>query len=326
MAYGPDTTTDEILDGHDLTGRRFVITGASSGLGEESTRALAAKGAHVTMVARSQEKLDAAMARVRTSVPDADLDVGLVDLASFASIRGFAESFLADHDAIDVLINNAGVMACPFGTTADGFEMQFGTNHLGHFLLTALLAPAISAGDQPRVVNLSSAGHSSSDVNLDDINFEHTEYDEWGAYGRAKTANALFSRGIARHMGAQGWLSFAVHPGGIMTELGRHLTDELMNEMMERGKARVAEHGDDGGDPDEPAFKFKTLEAGAATQVWASVAPELADHNGAYLADCQLGVEGGNPGKTGFMSYLLDDGNTERLWTLSEELTGQDFQ
>ena len=326
MAYGPDTTTDEVLEGLDLSGRRFVITGASSGLGEESTRALAAKGAHVSMVARSQDKLDAAVARVRSSVPDADLEVGLVDLSSFASIRAFAESYLAGHRAIDVLINNAGVMACPFGTTVDGFEMQFGTNHLGHFLLTALLAPAITAGDQPRVVNLSSGGHSASDVHLDDINFEQTEYDAWGAYGRAKTANALFSRGIAQHKGNDGWLSFAVHPGGIMTELGRHLTDELMAQMVQRSKARAEAEGDDPGAEGEPAFKFKSVEAGAATQVWAAVAPELADHNGAYLADCGLGVEGGNAGTNGFMSYLLDDATTERLWTLSEELTGQDFR
>lgn len=316
--YGAETTTDEVLDGIDLSGRRVVITGASSGLGEESTRALAAHGARVTMLARSPEKLTAAAERVRTQVPGAQLELGTVDLASFASIRRFAADYLADHDAIDVLVNNAGVMACPQGTTEDGFEMQFGTNHLGHFLLTALLAEALLAGDAPRVVTLSSAGHATSDVDLDDVNFEARDYDPWLAYGRSKTANALFARGLAQRFGDAGLLSFSVHPGGIMTDLGRHLTDELIQQMMANSRARAEAHGASEG------FTFKSLEAGAATQVWASVA-DLAEHNGAYLADCQVGVEGGNPNTTGFMSYLLDDASIERLWTLSEELTGQRF-
>ncbi len=217
-----------------------------------------------------------------------------------------------------MLINNAGVMACPEGRTADGFEMQFGTNHLGHFLLTALLFPAVMAGDGPRIVNLSSAGHSISDVDLDDVNVEAGDYDPWIAYGRSKTANALFSRGLAQRFGGAGLLSFSVHPGGIVTDLGRHLNDELIGQMIERGRERAEASGESGG------LEFKSVEAGAATQVWASVA-DLADHNGAYLADCQVGVEGGNPNTTGFMSYLLDDTTTDRLWSLSEELVGASF-
>ncbi|MCU1351868.1 MAG: Short-chain dehydrogenase [Acidimicrobiales bacterium] len=317
-SYGATTTTDEILAGRDLSGRRYVVTGASSGLGEESTRALAAHGADVTMLARSPEKLEAAADRVRARVPDAQLELGTVDLSSFASIRAFAAGYLADHDAIDVLINNAGVMASPQAQTVDGFELQFGTNHLGHFLLTALLFDAVRAGDAPRVVNLSSAGHSTSNVDLDDINFEAGGYEPWIAYGRSKTANALFSRGLAARYGDAGLLSFAVHPGGIMTDLGRHLTDELIEQMMANSRARAEAHGES-----EP-FSFKSVEAGAATQVWASVA-DLGAHNGAYLADCQVGVEGGNPNSTGFMSYLLDDAATDRLWTLSEELVNQPF-
>jgi NAD(P)-dependent dehydrogenase (short-subunit alcohol dehydrogenase family) len=318
-SYGADTTTDEVLDGIDLTGRRIVITGASSGLGEESTRALASKGAQITMLARDPDKNAAAAERVRSQVPDAQLELGTVDLADFASIRSFTDSHLADHDRIDILMNNAGVMACPQGQTADGFEMQFGTNHLGHFLLTARLFPAVTAGEDPRIVNLSSAGHTTSDVNLDDINFDNGDYDPWIAYGRAKTANALFTRGLAQRFGDDGLLSFAVHPGGIMTALGRHLTDELIAQMMERTQSR----GD--ASDDSPGFSFKSLEAGAATQVWACVAPELAEHNGAYLADCQLGVENGDPNSTGFADYLLDDANTDRLWTMSEELVDQPF-
>lgn len=316
--FGAETTTDEVLDGIDLTGRRVVITGASSGLGEEAARALSAHGAEVTLLARSQEKLDGAAERIRARVPDARLELGIVDLSSFASIRSFAAGYLVDHEAIDVLINNAGVMACPESRTADGFELQFGTNHLGHFLLTALLFEALMAGDGPRVVNLSSAGHATADVDLDDINFERTPYTPWVAYGRSKTANALFSRGLANRYGGAGLLSFAVHPGGIMTDLGRHLDDELIGQMIDNSRARAEAHGETG------SFAFKSIEAGAATEVWACVAP-LAEHNGAYLADCQLGVAGGNPNHTGFERYLLDDDAAERLWTLSEGWVGQAF-
>ena len=315
---GPTTTATDVLDGVDLADRRFVVTGASSGLGEESTRALTSSGASVTMLARDESKLAEAVGRVRAAVPDAMISTGIVDLASFDSIRAFADAYLAAHGPIDVLMNNAGVMACPKRETVDGFEMQFGTNHLGHFLLTALLFPAVMAGDARRVVNLTSAGHTTSDVDLDDINFERTPYDPWVAYGRSKTANALFSRGLAQRYGDVRLLSFAVHPGGIVTDLGRHLTEELMAQMMERSAARAAESGGEG-------LQFKTVEAGAATQVWAAVAPDLGEHNGAYLADCQLGLEGGNPNSTGFSSHILDDTNTERLWTISEDLVGEAF-
>jgi NAD(P)-dependent dehydrogenase (short-subunit alcohol dehydrogenase family) len=317
-SYGADTTTDEVLDGIDLTGRRVVITGGSSGLGEESARALSAHGASVTLLARSVEKLEAAAGRIRARVPDAQLELGVVDLASFASIRACAAEQLARRPAIDILINNAGVMACPEGRTADGFETQFGTNHLGHFLLTAMLFDAVLAGDAPRVVNLSSAGHATADVDLDDVGFERTPYDAWTAYGRSKTANALFSRGLAQRYGDAGLLAFAVHPGGIMTDLGRHLDEDLINQMIANSAARAEAHGETG------SFAFKSVEAGAATQVWACVAP-LADHNGAYLADCQVGVAGGNPNTTGFEPYLLDDETTDRLWTLSEAWVGQSF-
>ncbi|HUW04488.1 MAG TPA: SDR family NAD(P)-dependent oxidoreductase [Acidimicrobiales bacterium] len=317
--YGANTTTDEILEGLDLSGRRYVITGAASGLGEEATRALTSRGASVTMLARDPQKNADAAERIRSDVPEADLELGTVDLASFESIRTFATAYLADHDTIDVLLNNAGVMACPQGRTADGFELQFGTNHLGHFLLTALLFPALMSSDSPRVVTLSSAAHATCDVDLDDIDFETSDYDPWEAYGRSKTANALFARGLAARYGDQGLISVSVHPGGIMTALGRHLTEELMEQMMTRSRERSAASGDaDGG------FEFKSLEAGAATEVWATVA-DLADHNGAYLADCQVGVEGGNPNSTGFMRYLVDDATADRLWSMSEELVGQRF-
>lgn len=326
---GKRTTTDEVLEGVDLSGRRVVITGAASGLGRESARAMAAHGASVTVLARSAERAAGAMTEIEALVPGASVEPGVVDLADLATVRSFAEEYLATHDAVDVLINNAGVMACPFGRTADGFETQFGTNHLGHFLLTALLAPALMRGTAPRVVTLTSAGHSRSDVDLEDPNFDTTEYSPWVAYGRSKTANALFARELARRAGSRGLLSFSVHPGGILTDLGRHLTEELMNEMAAFAKARKAASGDAGTDPtaadDAFGFEWKTVEAGAATQVWASTAPELAEHNGAYLADCGLGVLGGDPGVNGFLPYLLNDDHAEALWNLSEELIGARF-
>ncbi len=320
--FGRDTTTDEVLEGMDLTGRRFVITGAAGGLGRESARALAAHGASLTLLARSAERANGAVAEVDAMVRGADLEPGVADLGDLASIRAFAASYLAGHDAVDVLINNAGVMACPFGRTSDGFETQFGTNHLGHFLLTALLYPALQAGERPRVVTLTSAGHSRADVDLEDPNFERSEYTPWVAYGRAKTANALFARELARRAEPTGLLSFAVHPGGIITDLGRHLTDDLIHEMADFARRRSAATGGDGKPRD---IHFKTVEAGAATQVWAATTADLADHNGAYLADCGLGVLGADPGMNGFQPYLLDDEHAAKLWELSERLVGQRF-
>jgi len=320
--FGRDTTTDEVLEGMDLAGRRYVITGAASGLGRESARALAAHGASVTLLARSAERAQGAVSEVDAMVRGADLEPGVADLGDLDSIRAFAKSYLAGHDAVDVLINNAGVMACPFGHTADGFETQFGTNHLGHFLLTALLYPALQAGEQPRVVTLTSAGHSRADIDLDDPNFERSEYSPWVAYGRAKTANALFARELARRAGPAGLLSFSVHPGGIITELGRHLDDDLINDMADFARRRSAAASESG---ESRNMHFKTVEAGAATQVWAATTSELADHNGAYLADCGVGVLGADPGVNGYMDYLRNDEHAAALWELSERLVGERF-
>lgn len=319
--YGAETTTDEVLEGVSLQGRHFMVTGASSGLGEETVRALSSAGAKVTMVARNSGKLNAAADRIRTSVPTSDLQTGLVDLADLSSIRAYAEEYLQEAAPIDVLINNAGVMACPFMTTNDGFEMQFGTNHLGHFLLTNLLMPAILSGQNPRIINLSSAGHTHADVSLDDPNFETSEYNAWESYGRSKSANIHFTRELVRRYGDE-IRSFAVHPGVILTELGRHLTPELMEEMVERVKARSessAEAKETGGLP------FKSMEAGAATQVWAATTDDLEGNNGAYLGDCKVGVEGGNPSENGYLPYIYNEDTAEALWSLSEQMVQQEF-
>jgi len=323
--FGRDSTTDDVLAGIDLSGRRVVITGAAGGLGRESARAMASRGALVTVAARSPHRAAGAVAELRHLVPDGQFDAGVVDLGDFSSIRAFTDTVLAEHDHIDVLINNAGVMACPFGHTVDGIETQFATNHLGHFLLTARLAPALLRADSPRVVTLSSAGHSRADVDLVDPSFATTPYNAWIAYGRSKTANALFARELARRAGPAGLLSFAVHPGAIVTELGRHLTEELLIEVVTDTRRRAEAAAKTSGRTEVEELHFKTVEAGAATQVWAATAAELADHNGAYLADCGLGVPGADPGVNGMLPYLLDDEHAAALWTLSEDLVGEPF-
>jgi NAD(P)-dependent dehydrogenase (short-subunit alcohol dehydrogenase family) len=319
--FGKDTTTDDVVAGLDLSKRHFVITGASSGLGEESARALASRGATVTMLARNPARLDAAVARVNAGVPDAELRTGILDVADLSAVRTFASDFLAKDQPIDVLINNAGIMGGPLRRTVDGFEMQFGTNHLGPFLLTGLLAPAIIAGTQPRVVTVSSSGHTMGDVDFSDPNYLREEtYNPWESYGRSKTANALFARELARRLGGQGVLSFSVHPGGVSTNILQELSLDVRKDMMRLLMKRVR----NGPNPDE-RVDLKSLEQGTATQVWAATAPELVNHNGAYLADCGVATLGANILRNGMEPWILDDERAARLWTLSEELVSETF-
>lgn len=312
--FGAETTTDEVLEGIDLSGKRFLVTGASAGLGVETTRALAAHGALVTMAVRDLTKGATAMAEVQAAVPDAQLDLRELDLASLASIRTFASRFLEDHPVLDVLIGNAGVMACPQGTTADGFEMQFGTNHLGHFLLIQLLTPALAAAGQAsgaRVVLLSSAGHRLGDVDLDDPGWERTPYDPWAAYGRSKTANVLCAVGLDQRLADQGVRAFAVHPGTIHTELARHVTEETWNAfraMLPPGDTTVA----------------KSIPAGAATTVYAATSPDLDGLGGRYLEDCHLAEITDYPAqRSGVRAYALDPERADALWELSERLVAE---
>jgi len=308
--FGFESTTDDVLDGIDLSGKRVLVTGASAGLGVETTRALAAHGASVSMAVRDLTKGAAAMDEILEQVPDADLDLRQLDLADLSSVRTFAHGFLEDHDVLHVLIGNAGIMACPEGRTVDGFELQFGTNHLGHFLLIDLLRPALVAAQGARVVLLSSAGHRFGDVSLDDWNFEREPYDAWVAYGRAKTANVLCAVGLDQRLREQGVRAFAVHPGGIQTELGRHLTDETLGVLIERQKA--------GSGP----ISWKTVEQGAATTVWAATAPELDGEGGLYLEDCHVAEAVEDPDVSGGVrSYAIDAARADALWELSERLT-----
>ncbi len=304
MAFHATTTTDDVLAGQDLSGRRFVVTGATAGLGEETSRALAAHGATVTMTARDAGRTSAAVDRIRATVPDADLTVRMLDLASLADVRRFADEYLAANDRTDVLINNAGIMACPHTTTTDGWEMQIGTNHIAHFLLTQLLMPTL--GDGSRVVALSSAGHRFSDVDLDDPNFETTEYDPWAAYGRSKTANALFAVELDRRLADRGGHAYSVHPGGIVTELGRHLTKETLAVITDV--------------PTTEQIEWKTVPQGAATSVWAATASELDAQGGAYLEDCHVAERNDVPdSRGGIKSYAIDPDRAAALWGRTEQ-------
>ena len=316
-AFGEASTADEVVAGLDLSGLLFVVTGASSGLGEESARALSARGGRVVMAARDPAQNAAAAERIRDSILGADLSLMDLDLADLASVERFAAQAAADFDRIDVLINNAGVMACPEGRTADGFETQFGTNHLGHFALTARLMPRLLKAPAPRVVTVSSAGHSISDVDVSDPNFESTPYDPWVAYGRSKSANAHFAAELARRFGDR-LLSFAVHPGAIATRLSRHMTAEMLEALTARARANAERRGDAGG-----GLRLKSLQAGAATQVWAAASPDAAAFNGRYLADCGPAAPGAAQNQTA--PWIGDPDTAAQLWDLSEELVGLRF-
>ena len=309
-SFGFETTTDDVLDGVDLRGQRILVTGASAGLGLETTRALAAHGASVTMAVRDLTKGTAAMEAVLATVPDADLDLRALDLADLASVRTFAHGFVEDHPVLDVLIGNAGIMAVPQGTTVDGFERQFGTNHLGHFLLVQLLTPSLVAANGARVVLLSSAGHRLGDVDLEDPGWEQQAYDPWVAYGRSKTANVLCAVGIDQRLRDRGVRAFAVHPGMIHTELTREVTEESLNAFRDLLRNSA---------PTTP----KSIPQGAATTVYAATSADLDGEGGRYLEDCGLAEVTDDPAqRSGVRAYAIDPARADALWALSERLVG----
>ncbi|TXS89255.1 SDR family NAD(P)-dependent oxidoreductase [Parahaliea maris] len=325
--FGFASTTDEVLEGISLEGRLALVTGASSGLGLETCRALAARGATVVMLARSREKLDAAIAVLEAEELPGQIDSALLDLADLDKVRNSAATLLDLYPQVDLLINNAGVMACPLQRTAQGFEMQFGTNHLGHFLFTCLMAPALmaaaAAGSEPRVINLSSGGHRFGAFNFDDPNYREREYEKWRAYGESKTANVLFSVGLDARLAPLGVRVFAVHPGMIMTELGRHMDEADMEAIRARAASRSAASGQETGG--EPRSLFKSIPQGAATSVYAATSPALAGIGGRYLEDCHLAEEAGKETAGGVESYATDPALAEQLWQLSEALVGESF-
>jgi NAD(P)-dependent dehydrogenase (short-subunit alcohol dehydrogenase family) len=321
--FGATSTTEDVLAGIQLEGKRILVTGVSAGLGVETARSLAAHGADVVGAARDLTKAEAAAAQVREDAAAGGGSFSLValDLARLASVRACAEGLLEKGDAFDVIIANAGVMATPFGHTVDGFETQFGTNHLGHFVFVNRIASLLRTGG--RLISVSSAGHRYSDVDLDDPNFERTAYEPFLAYGRSKTANILFAVAFDRRYRERGVRAAAVHPGGIQTELGRHMPASSMQALLDRIKTQLAAEG-------RGPFQFKTIPQGAATSVWAGVVASADEVGGRYCEDCHVAHivpvdlpvhamgEGARP-------YALDPARAEALWRKSEAMVGESF-
>src|SRR6266850_766543 len=321
--FGATSIADEVLSGVNLQGKRVLVTGVSAGIGVETARALAAHGAQVVGAARDLTKAEAATAQVRRDAAQNRGSFQLVelDLANLKSVRNCAEELIAKGEPFDLVIANAGVMATPFGHTADGFETQFGTNHLGHFVLVNRIAPLIRTGG--RLINLSSAGHRYSNVDLEDPNFERTPYEPFVAYGRSKTANILFAVAFDRRHRGNGIRAVAVHPGGIQTELDRYLDPVRIQKMIEQMNKQLASEG-------KAPFQLKTIRQGAATSVWAAVVAPADEVGGQYCENCHVSkVVPDDVTITavseGVRSYALDPKNAEALWKKSEEMVGESF-
>ncbi|MFC5759244.1 SDR family NAD(P)-dependent oxidoreductase [Rhizobium sp. GCM10022189] len=302
--FGPRSTADDVLEGIDLAGRLAIVTGGHSGLGLETTKALSRAGAHVLVGARQPE----AAARALSDI--ANIEVDRLDLADLDSVRQFAGRFVASGRKADMVINSAGIMACPQTPVGPGWEAQLATNHLGHFALVNRLWPAMAPG--ARVVSVSSAAHGITPIRWDDIHFANG-YDRWQAYGQAKTANALFAVHLDRLGRDAGVRAFSLHPGKILTPLQRHL---------EKADMVAAGWIDADGNLADPTFK--TPEQGAATQVWAATSPQLAGLGGLYCADCDIATVSEDGAETSVRAYAVDPGEAARLWALSAELTGVD--
>lgn len=320
QVFNAASTTDEVLAGVDLSGKRVLVTGVSAGLGVETARVLAAHGAQVVGTARDLAKAERATQMVRDQAANGGgIELVELDLASLASVRAAADKLVADGRTFDVVIANAGVMATPLGHTVDGFETQFGTNHLGHFVFVNRIASLIKDGG--RLVNLASSGHRYADVDLDDPNFEHTAYEPMIAYGRSKTANILFAVEFDRRHKDRGVRATALHPGGIQTELGRHIGEDTLEQVIGRINAELAEQG-------QPPFQWKTIPQGAATSVWAGFVAPAEEVAARYCENCHVSqVTDGliNPVSEGVRSYALDPENAKALWAKSEEMVGERF-
>jgi NAD(P)-dependent dehydrogenase (short-subunit alcohol dehydrogenase family) len=287
--FGFATTADEVIDGIDLSGKTAVVTGASSGLGLQTVATLTSVGAKVVAAVRDPDQFRELVAGI-DAIP--------LDLASLDSVRAAGRAIAGRHPRIDILINNAGVMFTPPGTTAEGFELQFGVNHLGHFLLTSLLLPALRAAGDARVVTLSSDAHRRWGIDLDDINFDRRGYDTFAAYGQAKSANILMTVELHRRLGADGITALAVHPGTCATNLGRYMDRATAKKLFAMSTTTFAPEN------------MKSVPQAAATSVWAATAASLAGHGGAYLADCQIAEAA--PAATNPVT-------AQRLWALSEQ-------
>lgn len=310
--FGRHSEPHEVLEGIELKGKVVIVTGGYSGIGLETVRALAAAGASVTVPARDTEKANAALAGM-----PGDIRIALMDLADIASVKRFALGFASDNTALDLLINNAGVMACPEMRVGPGWELQFGTNHMGHFALATTLLPLIQRTENARVVALSSTGHKLSAIRWDDPNWTDGSYDKWKAYGQSKTANSLFALGMNARLKESGGEAFAVHPGGILTPLQRHLPTE---EMIVLGWLNEQGEISDGA-----RAMFKTPSQGCTTTLWAATSPLLDGKGGVYCEDCNIAaLSGEQPVRYRDVEpHAVDQDSAERLWEMSEKLLAQ---
>ncbi|HEX4558428.1 MAG TPA: SDR family NAD(P)-dependent oxidoreductase [Mycobacterium sp.] len=301
----------QVVEGVDLSDKVCVITGASSGLGRESARALAAAGAHVVLAARNHDALTRTADWIHAEVSGARTSTVHLDLTALASVRAAATTIGDITLVIHVLMNNAGVMFTPFGRTHDGFELQIGTNHFGHFELTRLLVPQLAAAEGARLVILSSGGHVMGDVDFDDPNWENREYDKFVAYGASKTANILHAVEADRRLREMGIRAYAVHPGTVATSLARYMSSSDFSEL----RKFVATNSEARGEESDGFLDFVMPEQGAATQVWAAVSPELADQGALYLEDCGV--------SEAVAPYARDARHAAELWMRSEKLCAQ---
>jgi NAD(P)-dependent dehydrogenase (short-subunit alcohol dehydrogenase family) len=322
-SFGATSTTDDVLSGVNLKGKRILVTGVSAGLGVETTRSLAAHGAQVVGSARDLSKANTATEQVQkdAATNGGSFELVELDLANLKSVRACADKLLAKGELFDVIIANAGVMATPLGHTADGFETQFGTNHLGHFVLVNRIASLIRDGG--RLINLSSSGHRYANVDLDDPNFERTPYEPFIGYGRSKTANILFAVAFDKRHRDRGVRAAAVHPGGIKTELGRYVEPGRMEKVINEINQQLAAQG-------KGPFQWKSIPQGAATSVWAAAVARPDEIGGQYCENYHVGhivpdhvtITAISEGVRG---YALDAKNAEALWKKSEELVGESF-
>jgi len=306
VSWGRKPEPSEVMGNVDLSGKRAIVTGGYSGIGLETVRELVRRGAEVVIPVRSEVKAREALAGIGNT------STATMDLGDLNSVASFAKSITDDGKPVDMLINNAGIMANPLTRLSHDWESQFATNHLGHFALVKALMPALQKSSAPRVVALSSLAHRRLGIQWDDPHFASTDYDKWAAYGQSKTANALFARALNNQN--EGILAFSVHPGGIMTDLQRHLPRE---EQIALGWMT-----EDGDLPEAVKPFFKTPPQGAATTLWAATSEMLNDHGGVYCEDCNIAalVSDDDAGFFGVRSWACSDEDAERLWSMTETM------